>query len=123
MFQQQSRIFISALIVISLAVITAAFVVYPRAVSSEDGKLHPSGTLNPSSAQENPGRPRHRNLSLHPEAFNLSRKLGQRFSATIWKFQSLPAPCKSVVKRSRCRSSAASRNVVSGWKLLWVFRH
>ncbi len=83
MSQQQRRVFIPTLVAITLTVIAVAlFVVYSRAASSDDRKPHFLGTLNPAGAQENQARQRYRNLSLQPEAFKLSRKLGHRFGAT-----------------------------------------
>ncbi len=83
MSQKRKRLFLPTLISVTVAAMAIfLFVVYPRAASREHSKPDSSLMANNPSALQSQSQPRYRNLSLQPEAFNLSRKLGRRFGAT-----------------------------------------
>src|SRR5436305_1778964 len=84
MSQQHKRILWSLLIVLVTAAGTLAFIIKRPRSLSERSRSKPiaapaKGRGAPIPAAKTNG-PTARNLSLQPEAFNLSRRLGQRFS-------------------------------------------
>src|SRR5437016_405733 len=81
MSQQHKRILWPLLIVLATAVGTLAFMIkHPRDKRSKPIVAPAKGRGAPIPAGKTNG-PTARNLSLQPEAFNLSRRLGQRFSS------------------------------------------
>ncbi len=82
MSKERTRVFWFSLIIVIVGAGTIFLVMaYPRTAISDVRKTRAAPELNAVEMQSQ-GRPRYRNLSLHPEAFNLSRKLGRRFGAT-----------------------------------------
>src|SRR5436853_451884 len=84
MSQQRKRILWPLVIVLVTAVGTLAVIIKrPRNLSERTGSKPITAPVKgrgaPASAAKTNG-PTARNLSLQPEAFNLSRRLGQRFS-------------------------------------------
>ncbi len=81
MSKERTRVFWFSLIIVIVAASAIFLVVaYPRTATSYVSKTRAAPVLNAVEMQSQ-DRPRQRNLSLQPEAFKLSRKLGRRFGA------------------------------------------
>lgn len=82
MSKEHKRLFWPALVIALAALGAVVLVVANTRAKSSDGNRPRSSekALNEAAAIQSQSARRHRNLSLQPEAFKLSRRLGQRFA-------------------------------------------